>query len=138
MNARFSVWCTINRVRSDEVRACVYMYVSVYTCICELQRGLGNPKIEEEKTHSQICRSRKSKRTTYRETTERLEYIKFTCSSAGSPRFVSSELVKLACLHKYGSPVNQRFFFSTFYVPFFYLLTESSHNHLIFIKHTIM
>lgn len=137
MNARFSVWCTINRVRSDEVRACVYMYVSVYTCICELQRGLGNPKIEEEKTHSQICRSRKSKRTTYRETTERLEYIKFTCSSAGSPRFVSSELVKLACLHKYGSPVNQRFFFQHF-TYLFYLLTESSHNHLIFIKHTIM
>lgn len=51
------------------------------------------------------------------ENSERLEYIKFTCSSAGSPRFVSSELVKLACLHKYGSPVNQRF--SIFYVPFF-------------------
>lgn len=136
MNARFSVWCTINRVRSDEVRACVYMYVSVYTCIC----FKGNRVTQKSKKKKRIRRflDREKVKERHIENSERLEYIKFTCSSAGSPRFVSSELVKLACLHKYGSPVNQRFFQHFTYL--FYLLAESNHknNHLIFIKHSII
>lgn len=100
---------------------CAHVCICVCLCthdICELQRGLGNPKVEEEKTHSQIWFvDREKVKERHIENSERFEYIKFTCSSAGSPRFVSSELVKLACLQKYGSPVNQRF--SIFYVPSF-------------------
>lgn len=115
-------------MRCAHVSICVCLCTHVYASF----KGDWVTQNSKKKKHIRRFVDREKVKERHIENSERLEYIKFTCSSAGSPRFVSSELVKLACLHKYGSPVNHRF--SIFYVPFFYLLAESNHknNHLFF------
>lgn len=110
--------CTKDSIRSImcDAQSIVY-YGDKVLCVCKcvmyvwayLKNSKGDwvTQRSKEKTHS-LCRSREKKRTTQK-FWDHLK-ITFTCCSAGSPRLVSSELVKLARSRKYGSPVKQRFF----------------------------
>lgn len=110
---------------------CVCMYVVVLLKCVSLKsfRGDWVTQRSKEKTFAFtfVNREKEKRRKRHRNSETRLRLrITFTCSSAGSPRLVSSEPVRLACPHKYGSPVKQRFLF--FFLSFKILRASFADN----------